>query len=97
VDLALVTAFGACNGINNVVAVSEGHRRMPGQGSAASAQLMGMPWCVAAVSPVIAGVLADPSRGGTPTRALWSLGLAIPLALAASVFVTSRRKSDEPS
>jgi MFS transporter, FSR family, fosmidomycin resistance protein len=97
VDLALVAAFGACNGINNVVAVSEGHRTMPGQGSAASALLMGMPWCVAAISPVLAGVLADPSRGGTPARALWSLGVAIPLALAASVFVASPGRSAESS
>jgi MFS transporter, FSR family, fosmidomycin resistance protein len=89
-DLALVTAFGACNGINNVVAVAEGHRTMPGQASAASALLMGLPWCVAAISPVVAGILADPSRGGSPTHALSWLSLAIPLALGASLFVATR-------
>jgi FSR family fosmidomycin resistance protein-like MFS transporter len=91
VDLALVAAFGAFNGINNVVAVAEGNRLIPGQASAASALLMGMPWCIAAVAPVLGGVLADPARGGTPTVALAWLGLAIPLTLATGLFVRPRR------
>ncbi len=94
VDLALVAAFGAFSGINNVVAVAEGNRLLPGQASAASALLMGMPWCIASVAPVIGGLLADPARGGTPAVALSWLGLAIPLALASCFFIQSRRGAD---
>lgn len=90
-DLALVAAFGAFNGINNVVAVSEGNRLMPGQASAASALLMGMPWTVAAAASVVAGLLADPSRGGSPARALAWIWLAAPLALVAGLLVRRRR------
>ncbi len=91
VDLALVMAFGAFNGINNVVAVSAGNRLLPGQAGAASALLMGMPWCLAAVAPVVGGALADPARGGSPAVALGWLGLAVPLALASGLMVRTRR------
>lgn len=64
-DLAMVAAVGAANGMNGVVAISEGNRLLPGQTSGVSALLMGMPWCVAALGPVVAGLLADPARGGT--------------------------------
>ncbi len=90
VDLALITGIGAFNGMNNVVAIAEGNRLVPGQASGVSALLMGMPWCVAAVGPVVAGVLADPARGGTPASALlWFLWL-IPLTLLASALVRPR-------
>jgi len=91
VDLGLVTAFGAFNAMNGVVSVAEGNRLVPGQASGVSALLMGLAWCVGAVGPVTAGWLADPARGGTPAGALAWLGLALPLALAASLGVTSRR------
>ncbi|HNX49469.1 MAG TPA: hypothetical protein PLS53_08420 [Thermoanaerobaculaceae bacterium] len=90
-DLALVTAFGLFNGVNTVVIVAEGSRMLPGQASGVSSLLMGLPWCVAALGPVIAGVLAEPSRGGSPVLALSWLGLAIPLALAASLLVRRRQ------
>jgi MFS transporter, FSR family, fosmidomycin resistance protein len=89
-DLLFVTAVGAFNGINNIAAVAEGNRLLPGQASAVSALLMGMPWCVAAVGPVVAGVLADPSRGGTPAGALGWFMLLMPLGLAAALCVRSR-------
>lgn len=95
-DLLLVAGFGAFNGINNVVAVAEGNRTLPGQPSAVSAALMGMPWCIAAVAAFVAGVLADPARGGTPTRALAWLSLAIPLALAAGACVRAPRLQVTP-
>ena len=63
-DLLFVRAVGAFDGVNNIAAVAEGSRVLPGQPSAVSALLMGMPWCVAARGPVVAGVLADPARGG---------------------------------
>jgi MFS transporter, FSR family, fosmidomycin resistance protein len=91
VDLALVTAFGAFNAMNGVVSVAEGNRLVPGQASGVSALLMGLAWCVGALGPVTAGWLADPSRGGTPAGALAWLGLALPLALAASLGVRPRR------
>lgn len=91
VDLALVALFGGCNGVNNVVAVAEGNRTLPGRTSAASALLMGTPWCLAALGPSLAGLLADPARGGTPGRALAWLSLALPLSFAASVRVGPRR------
>ncbi len=89
-DLALIVLFGAFNGINNVVTVAEGNRMLPGQGSMVSAALMGSPWCVAALAPLISGVLADPARGGSPTGALSWLGLAIPLALVTAWHVRAR-------
>jgi FSR family fosmidomycin resistance protein-like MFS transporter len=92
-DLALVLAFGALNGVNSVVAVSEGSRVLPGHASAVSALLMGLPWCVAATGPMIAGRLADPSRGGTPSAALAWFVLLLPVAFAASLFVRPRRPS----
>ena len=81
--------FGALNGVNSVVAVSEGSRVLPGHASAVSALLMGLPWCVAALGPVVAGLLADPARGGTPSAALGWFALLLPLAVAASLFVVS--------
>ncbi len=91
VDLGLVTAFGAFSAMNGVVSVAEGNRLLPGQASGVSALLMGLAWCVGAVGPVTAGWLADPARGGTPAAALAWLGLALPLALAASLGVMPRR------
>lgn len=90
VDLALVVAFGLFSGVNTVVTVAEGNRMYPKQASGVSALLMGLPWCVAAIGPVIAGVLAEPSRGGSPALALSWLGFAIPVALLAASFVPSR-------
>jgi MFS transporter, FSR family, fosmidomycin resistance protein len=90
IDLALVAVFGALNGVNGVVAVAEGNRMLPGLASGVSALLMGLPWCFAATASVVAGALADPTRGGTPTRALTWLALVIPLALAASFSVRRR-------
>lgn len=91
VDLVLVLAVGAFNGIHNIVAVAEGNRLLPGQASGVSALLMGLPWCLAAVGPVIAGVLADPARGGTPAAALGYFLLLIPLGFAAALLVRPRR------
>jgi FSR family fosmidomycin resistance protein-like MFS transporter len=90
-DLAIVAAFGAFNGMNNVVTVAEGNRILPGQASGVSALMMGLPWCFAATAAVIGGVLADPARGGTPAGALWWLGIAIPLALVASLRLRATR------
>ncbi len=89
-DLLLVLAFGTFNGVNSVVAVSEGSRLLPGHASAVSALLMGLPWCIAALGPVVGGVLADPARGGTPAAALVWFALLIPVALAAAQFVRPR-------
>ncbi|HZW01777.1 MAG TPA: hypothetical protein VFF55_09445, partial [Candidatus Deferrimicrobium sp.] len=89
-DLLFVTAVGAFNGINNIAAVAEGNRLLPGQASAVSALLMGMPWCIAALGPVVAGVLADPARGGTPAGALGWFMLLLPLGLVAALRVRSR-------
>ncbi len=91
VDLGLVTAFGTFSAMNGVVSVAEGNRLLPGQASGVSALLMGLAWCVGAVGPVTAGWLADPARGGTPAGALAWLGLALPLALVASLGVKPRR------
>jgi MFS transporter, FSR family, fosmidomycin resistance protein len=95
VELALVAGFGAFNGANNVVLVAEGNRLFPGQGSAASALLMGFPWCFASVAPVIVGILADPGRGGSPAIALGWLSLCVPCTLVVSAFLP-RRKSASP-
>jgi MFS transporter, FSR family, fosmidomycin resistance protein len=89
-DLLIVMAVGAFNGINNISAVAEGNRLLPGQASAVSAMLMGLPWCVAALGPVVAGVLADPARGGTPAGALGWFMLLMPLGLVAAHRVRSR-------
>jgi FSR family fosmidomycin resistance protein-like MFS transporter len=91
-DLALVTAFGLFSAVNTVVTVAEGNRMLPGQASGVSSLLMGLPWCVAALGPVAAGVLAEPARGGSPVLALSWLGLAIPLALVASLLVRPRQR-----
>jgi FSR family fosmidomycin resistance protein-like MFS transporter len=89
-DLLVVTAVGGFNGINSIAAVAEGNRLLPGQASAVSAMLMGLPWCVAALGPVVAGVLADPARGGTPAGALGWFMLLMPLGLAAALRVRPR-------
>ncbi len=91
VDLAIVAFLGGGTSINNVVAVSEGNRRFPGRASGVSAILMGFPWCFASAAPMIAGLLADPSSGGTPARALAWLGLAIPASLLAGSCVGPAR------
>jgi FSR family fosmidomycin resistance protein-like MFS transporter len=93
-DVALVAAFGAFNGVNNVVTVSEGNRIMTGRASAASALLMGLPWCLAAMTPAIAGTLADPSNGGTPAGALRWIFLTIPAALVAAAFLGARQRRE---
>ena len=90
-DLLVVTALGAFNGVNSVAAVAEGNRLLPGQASAVSALLMGLPWCVAALGPVVAGVLADPARGGTPAGALGWFMLLMPLGLVAALRVQPRK------
>ena len=77
--------------MNGVVAISEGNRLLPGQASGVSALLMGMPWCIAALGPVVAGLLADPARGGTPAGALGWFLLLMPFTLAASLLVRPRR------
>ncbi|HPC82007.1 MAG TPA: MFS transporter [Thermoanaerobaculaceae bacterium] len=89
--LALVTAYGLFNGVNTVVTVAEGNRMLPGHASAVSSLLMGVPWCIGAVGPVVAGALAEPASGGSPALALSWLGLAIPLALVSALFVRPRR------
>jgi len=88
--LVLLSCFGAFNSANNVVAVSAGNRLLPGQSSGVSALLMGVPWSVAALGPLVSGLLADPRHGGDPTRALSWMGLVIPLALIASLFTGPR-------
>ena len=90
-DLLLVLGFGAFNGVNSVVVVSEGGRVLPGHASAVSALLMGLPWCIAASGPVVAGILADPARAGTPSAALGWFAVLVPLAVVASLFVRARR------
>lgn len=90
-DLLVVTAVGAFNGVSNIAAVAEGNRLLPGQASAVSALLMGLPWCVASLGPLVAGVLADPARGGTPAGALGWFLLLLPLGLVAALCVRSRR------
>jgi MFS family permease len=89
-DLLLVLGFGAFNGVNSVVAVAEGSRVLPGHASGVSALLMGLPWCLAAAGPVVAGILADPGHGGSAGGALGSFALLLPAALAAAAFVRPR-------
>jgi FSR family fosmidomycin resistance protein-like MFS transporter len=89
--LPLITAFGACNSCNGVVALSEGNRLMPGQTSGVSALLMGLPWCLAAFAPAIAGGLANPAHGGTPAGALRWMALSVPATLAFCLWLPPRR------
>lgn len=89
-QLLLLVLFGAAIGVNNVVAVAEGNRLLPGQAGTASAVLMGLPWVFAAGAPAIVGVLADPARGGTPFAALAWMGLCLPLALLATAWLRPR-------
>jgi MFS transporter, FSR family, fosmidomycin resistance protein len=84
--LVLLAALGAANGGNNVVLVSEGNRSLPGQTGGVSALLMGVPWCIASLIPVIVGHLANPVHGGNTTFALSWLGLAV----VGSIFAGSR-------
>jgi MFS transporter, FSR family, fosmidomycin resistance protein len=76
--LLLIATFGALNGCNPVIAISEGNRVMPGQSSGASALLMGLPACLSALAPAIAAALAAPARGGTPAGALRWMALCVP-------------------
>lgn len=89
--VALIALFGCCNGANNVVAAAEGNRRCPGIGGLVSALLMGLPWCLAAVTPAIVGhLVAIP--GGSPGSAIaWMLVVAPP-TLAACLLITARRR-----
>jgi MFS family permease len=91
VELAVIAGFGAFNGANNVVLVAEGNRLFPGQASAASALLMGFPWCFASLAPVIVGNLADPTHGGNPVTGLGWLSLCVPCTLLASALVPRRK------
>ena len=91
VELAVIAGFGAFNGANNVVLVAEGNRLFPGQASAASALLMGFPWCFASLAPVIVGNLADPAHGGNPVTGLGWLSLCVPCTLVASALVPRRK------
>ncbi len=91
--LLAIVAFGICNGANGVVAISEGNRLLPGQASAVSAILMGLPWCVSALSPLIAGNLANAASGGSAALALGWFTTCIPVALLISLTVSdSARK-----
>jgi FSR family fosmidomycin resistance protein-like MFS transporter len=96
-DLLIVAGVGAFNGMNSVVSISEGNRLLPGQASGVSALLMGMPWCVAALGPVVAGILADPARGGTPARALGWFLLLMPFTLGAGLLVRARATAASPT
>jgi len=55
---------------------------------------MGLPWCLAAMTPAIAGTLADPSNGGTPAVALRWIFLTIPAALVAAAFLGTRQRRE---
>jgi FSR family fosmidomycin resistance protein-like MFS transporter len=82
-----LTAFGAFISASNVVAVSSGNRLAPGRGAGVSALLMGLPWALAALGPLVAGTLADPRSSGTPSSALAWVGACLPLAFAAALTV----------
>ena len=90
VSLVLVALFGFFNGVNNVTIVAEGNRIMPTRASAASSLLMGLPWCIAALAPSLAGALAEPSHGGTPDRALSWMALSLPVTLLVSTTLPKR-------
>jgi MFS family permease len=90
--LMLLTAFGAANGANNVVSVSEGNRFLPGQSGAVSALLMGLPWCFAGLAPLIVGHAANPVHGGNPTYALTGLGTMAAGSLIASALLPKRNR-----
>jgi len=93
-EIAAAVGLGMFNGANNVVAVSEGNRVFPGRAGAISALLMGLPWCFSSLTPWLAGVLADPMRGGSPVKALAWIGLSIPLALLLGTRVPDRKDAD---
>lgn len=88
--LVLAAAFGAFNSANNVVVLAEGNRTLPGQASGVSSLLMGLPWCAASVSPVIAGAIARVH--GARSALQWAL-LFVALALATSTAVAPRRRA----
>jgi FSR family fosmidomycin resistance protein-like MFS transporter len=94
--LPTLTAFGAFNSANNLVAVSEGNRLLPGQNSGVSALLMGLPWGVAALGPVVAGTLAA-RPGGSVTAALGSMAVCVPLALVAAALLPARGGGGVPN
>ena len=77
-SLGLVAAFGFFSGANNVVVVAEGTRLFPDRAAATSAILMGLPWCLASLSPAVAGLLATPDFTGSPAVTLGIMGLAMP-------------------
>jgi len=98
-DLLVVMAVGAFNGINNIAAVAEGSRLLPGQASAVSALLMG---CLvsAALARRSRAVLADPARGGEPRPEPWagSYDQLMPLRARRALRVRPRkRRSGRPA
>ncbi|MFC1642569.1 MFS transporter [Myxococcota bacterium] len=90
IALLALASFGALAGAANVVSVAEGNRLLPGQGGAVSSLLMGIPWCLASLAPMIAGVLADPALGGSPQVGLAWVGLCAPCAVLASLLFRPR-------
>lgn len=90
--IALIALFGCFNGANNVVAAAEGNRRCPGIGGLVSALLMGLPWCLAAVTPAIVGHLAALPGGGPGSAIAWML-LTAPPTLAACALIAARRRN----
>lgn len=90
--LALIALFGCFNGANNVVAAAEGNRRCPGIGGLVSALLMGLPWCVAALTPAIVGHLASLPGGGPGSAIAWMLVTA-PATLVACALISARHRT----
>ncbi len=66
----LLFLLGLFSSTCNVVGVSYGNRLMPNHSRTVSAFLMGSAWCIAGISTVIGGWLADPNYGGSPETAL---------------------------
>ncbi len=90
--LILLTLFGAANGANNVVLVAEGNRSLPGRNGAVSAMLMGLPWCISGLTPLIVGHLANPVNGGSVGSALAKLGFAVLGSLIATGLLPKRNR-----
>ena len=95
--LLLFAAFGALNGCNPVIAIAEGNRVMPGQSSGASALLMGLPACISALAPVIAGSLASAAHGGTPAGALRWMALCVPATFVFCLLLPRREAPGDGS
>lgn len=87
-SMLLLATFGFTNAANNPVLVAEGNRLLPGQGAAASALLMGLPWCVAAMTPLIAGVIA--AQSGAAAGIGW-LALSVPVSVAIGLGLRGHR------